>query len=106
MALQDENMTAYPAGTIVVKEIMDDPNKLAQKVATMMKTDDSRHNGWTYKKYARPDENTDYVQVKGDGLSHAAERRHGCHAQADRDSVVVDLSTTNTMTDVGAGESQ
>ena len=53
MALEDENLTAYPAGTIIVKEIMDDANTFIQKVATMKKTDDSRHNGWTYKKYAR-----------------------------------------------------
>ena len=106
MALEDENMTAYPAGTIIVKEIMDDANTFIQKVATMKKTDDSRHNGWTYKKYARPDENSDYVQVKGDGLPDAAEGCHGCHAQADRDSVFVDFSMPNTMTEVGAGESQ
>ena len=106
MALEDENMTAYPAGTIIVKEIMDDGNTFIQKVATMQKTDDSRHNGWTYKKYARPDKNSDYVQVKGDGLPDAAEGCHGCHAAADRDSVFVDFSMPNTGTDVGAGESQ
>ena len=49
MALEDEDLTAYPAGTIIVKEIMDDANTFIQKVATMKKTDDSRHNGWTYK---------------------------------------------------------
>jgi len=89
MALEDENMTAYPAGTIIVKEIMDDANTFIQKVATMKKTDDSRHNGWTYKKYARPDESSDYVQVKGDGLEDAAVGCHGCHAAAPMDSVFV-----------------
>ena len=82
MALEDENLTAYPAGTIIVKEIMDDANTFIQKVATMKKTDDSRHNGWTYKKYARADENTDYMQVGGDGLPDAAEGCHACHAAA------------------------
>ena len=52
MVLQDESMAAYPTGTITVKVIMDDANTFVQKVATMKKTDDSRHNGWTYKKYA------------------------------------------------------
>ena len=101
MALEDENMTAYPAGTIIVKEIMDDVNTFVQKVATMMKTDDSRHNGWTYKKYARPDENTDYMQVKGDGLPDAAEGCHACHTAAPMDSVFVDFSMDATTTDDG-----
>ena len=101
MALEDENLTAYPAGTIIVKEIMDDANTFIQKVATMKKTDDSRHNGWTYKKYARPDENSDYTQVKGDGLPDAAEGCHACHTGAPVDSVFVDFSMDDTMTDDG-----
>ena len=99
MALEDENLTAYPAGTIIVKEIMDDANTFIQKVATMKKTDDSRHNGWTYKKYGRPDENADYMQVKGDGLPDAAEGCHACHTAATTDSVFVDFSMDDTMTD-------
>ena len=98
-ALQTEDMTAYPAGTTIVKEIMDDANTFVQKVATMRKTDDSRHNGWTYKKYARPDENTDYMQVKGDGLPDAAEGCHGCHTAAPMDSVFVGFSMDSTTTD-------
>ena len=101
MALEDENLTAYPAGTIIVKEIMDDANTFVQKVATMMKTDDSRHNGWTYKKYGRPDETTDYMQVRGDGLPDAAEGCHACHAAAPMDSVFVDFSMEDTTTDDG-----
>ena len=99
MALEDEDMTAYPTGTIIVKEIMDDANTFVQKVATMMKTDDSRHNGWTYKKYGRPDENADYMQVKGDGLPDAAEGCHACHAAAPMDSVFVDFSMDDATTD-------
>ena len=102
MALEDENLTAYPAGTTIVKEIMDDANTFVQKVATMMKTDDpmyTNHNGWTYKKYARADENTEYMQVGGDGLPDAAEGCHACHAAAPVDSVFVDFSMDDTMTD-------
>ena len=99
MALEDENLTAYPAGTTIVKEIMDDANTFVQKVATMKKTDDSRHNGWTYKKYGRPDENADYMQVKGDGLPDAAEGCHACHTAATTDSVFVDFSMDDTTTD-------
>ena len=101
MALENEDLTAYPAGTIIVKEIMDDANTFVQKVATMKKTDDSRHNGWTYKKYARPDENTDYMQVKGDGLPDAAEGCHACHTAAPVDSVFVDFAMDSTPTDDG-----
>ena len=107
MALEDENMTAYPAGTLIVKEIMDDANMFVQKVATMMKTDDpmyAGHNGWTYKKYARPDANAGYMQVKGDGLPDAAAGCHGCHAQAERDSVFVDFSMPDTTVEAGAVE--
>ena len=99
MALEDENLTAYPAGTTIVKEIMDDANTFIQKVATMKKTDDSRHNGWTYKKYGRPDENADYMQVKGDGLPDAAEGCHACHTAATTDSVFVDFSMDDATTD-------
>ena len=101
MALEDADMTAYPAGTIIVKEIMNDANTFIQKVATMKKTDDSRHNGWTYKKYARPDENSDYTQVRGDGLPDAAEGCHACHTAAPVDSVFVDFSMDDTPTDDG-----
>ena len=102
MALEDENLTAYPAGTIIVKEIMDDANTFIQKVATMKKTDDpmyTNHNGWTYKKYARADENTEYMQVGGDGLPDAAEGCHACHAAAPVDSVFVDFSMDDATTD-------
>ena len=99
IALEDEDLTAYPAGTIIVKEIMDDANTFVQKVATMKKTDDSRHNGWIYKKYARPDENSDYTQVRGDGLPDAAEGCHACHTAAPMDSVFVDFSMDDTTTD-------
>ena len=101
MALVDENLTAYPAGTIIVKEIMDDANTFVQKVATMKKTDDARHNGWTYKKYARPDKNSDYAQVRGDGLPDAAEGCHACHTAAPMDGVFVDFSMDDTTTDDG-----
>lgn len=103
MALEDENMAAYPTGTLIVKEIMDDANTFVQKVATMMKTDDSRHNGWTYKKYARPDESTDYTQVKGDGLPDAAVGCHGCHLGASLDGVFADFSMPD-IGDMGTGE--
>ena len=102
MASQDDSVTTFPTGTTIVKEIMDDANTFVQKIATMMKTDDpmfADHNGWTYKKYARADENAEYMQVKGDGLPDAAEGCHACHAAAPVDSVFVDFSMDDTTTD-------
>ena len=104
IASQDDSVTTFPAGTTIVKEIMDDANTFVQKIATMMKTDDpmfADHNGWTYKKYARADENADYMQVKGDGLPDAAEGCHACHAAAPVDSVFVDFSMDDAMPDDG-----
>jgi len=44
--------TMYPAGTVIVKEIMDDTNMFVDKVAVMIKSDDAMyagHNGWVSK---------------------------------------------------------
>ena len=49
-----------------------------------------------------PDENTDYMQVGGDGLPDAAQGCHACHAAAPVDSVFVDFSMDDTATDDGA----
>ena len=92
--------TAYPAGTIIIKEIMDDTNTFVAKTATMMKSDDpmyAGHNGWIYKKYARPDASVEYMQVKGSNLEDAAMGCHGCHAKAENDAVFVSLSTDTAM---------
>lgn len=102
MALGDADMNAFPAGTIIVKEIMDDANTFVQKIATMVKTDDpmyAAHNGWIYKKYARPNEDAGYMQVRGDGLPDAAEGCHGCHAAAPNDSVFVQFPTVDVSTE-------
>lgn len=103
MALQDASMTTFPAGTMIVKEIMDDTNTFVQKIAKMMKTDDSmyaEHNGWVYKKFARSDENAEYMQVRGNGLPDEAKGCHACHAKAEKDSVFVQLPM-GTMEDMG-----
>ena len=90
----------YPAGTVIVKEIMDDANTFVAKIATMVKTDDpmyASHNGWIYKKYGRSAEDAEYVQVRGAGLEDAGNGCHGCHAKADNDSVFVSLSMDADM---------
>ena len=98
-AMANKAGTAYPAGTIIVKEIMDDTETFVDKVAMMMKSDDpmyAGHNGWAYKKYLRPSADGEYMQVKGSNLEDAAVGCHGCHAKADNDSVFVSLSMPET----------
>lgn len=93
--------TEYPAGTIIVKEIMDETETFVDKVAVMMKSDDpmyTGHNGWVYRKDVRPSADGEYMQVRGSNLEDAGNGCHGCHAKADNDSVFVSLSMAD-MTD-------
>ena len=86
--------TMYPAGTVIVKTIMDDANTFVAKKAVMTKTDDpmyADHNGWMYVKYARASESDEYMMVGGGSLEKST-GCHGCHAKADNDSVFVDHS--------------
>lgn len=87
--------TEYPAGTIIVKEIMDETETFVDKVAVMMKSDDpmyAGHNGWVYRKDVRPSADGEYMQVRGSNLEDAGNGCHGCHAKAANDSVFVALS--------------
>ena len=93
---------AYPAGTVIVKEIMDKTETFVDKVAVMMKSDDmmyAGHNGWVYKKYLRSSVDAEYMQIRGSNLEDAGNGCHGCHIQADNDSVFVSLSMDADMTD-------
>jgi len=99
-ALANKAGTAYPAGTMIVKEIMDDTNMFVDKVAMMMKSDDpmyAGHNGWVYEKYARASQDAAYMQVRGSNLEDAGNGCHGCHAKAANDSVFVSLSMGDDM---------
>ena len=92
--------TAYPAGTMIVKTIMDDANTFVQKKALMTKTDDpmyADHNGWMYVKYARASETDEYMMVGGGSLEGSM-GCHGCHAKASNDSVFVSLSMKEDVT--------
>ena len=97
---------AYPAGTVIVKEIMDKTETFVDKVAVMMKSDDpmyAGHNGWVYKKYLRPSADAAYMQIAGSNKEDAANGCHGCHSQATNDSVFVSLSMDDMMGD-GMGD--
>ena len=101
-AVANKAGTAYPAGTMIFKEIMDETNTFVDKLAMMMKSDDpmyANHNGWVYRKYARPSADAEYMQVRGSNLADAGNGCHGCHAKADNDSVFVSLSM-DTMMDI------
>ena len=94
--------TAYPAGTMIFKEIMDETNTFVDKLAMMMKSDDpmyAGHNGWVYRKYARSSADAEYMQVRGSNLEDAGNGCHGCHAKAANDSVFVSLSMDDGMMD-------
>jgi hypothetical protein len=110
--MANEEGTEYPAGTVIVKEIMDDANTFVAKIAKMTKTDDpmyADHNGWMYVKYARMSADDEYAMVGGGSLAGST-GCHGCHAKADNDSVFVSLSMDDGMDDLdddaGAGDAQ
>lgn len=98
-AMANKAGTAYPAGTMIFKEIMDETNTFVDKVAVMMKSDDpmyTGHNGWVYEKYARSGADAEYMQVRGSNLADAGNGCHGCHVKAMNDSVFVSLSMDET----------
>ncbi len=86
--------TMYPAGAMIVKEIMDDTNMFVQKIAKMTQTDDpmyADHDGWMYVKYARASETDAYMMVGG-GSMEASVGCDGCHAKAGEGSYSVFVS--------------
>ena len=106
-AMANRAGTAYPVGTMIVKEIMDDANMFVEKIAKMEKTDDpmyAPHGGWMYVKYARASEMDEYMMVGGGSLE-ASTGCHGCHAKASEtlmkptDSVFVTLPMDDTTMD-------
>lgn len=108
-AMANKAGTAYPAGTIIFKAIMDETETFVDKVAMMMKSDDEMytgHAGWRYEKYARPSEDGEYMQVRGSNLEDAGNGCHGCHAKATNDSVFVSLPMDKTpeTSDADAGD--
>ena len=107
-AMANKDGTMYPAGSMIIKTIMDDANTFVAKKAVMTKSDDpmyAGHNGWMYAKYARASEDAEYMQVKGSNLEDAAMGCHGCHAKAGtegasgHDSVFVLLPKDQMMGD-------
>ena len=101
-AMANKAGTMYPAGTMIVKEIMDETNAFVMTVARMMKSDDpmyAAHNGWMYVQVNRSDATTDFMPQAGDIPGGNSMGCHGCHAKAENDSVFVSLPMDEDMMD-------
>ena len=99
-AAQAAAVETYPAGTMIVKEIMDDTNTFVHRVATMTKTDDemyAAHNGWMYTQSQRASADAELMLQAGDGTEGGSMGCHGCHAKASTDSVFVKLPAEMMM---------
>ena len=104
--------TAYPAETMIVKEVMDVTETFVMQVVTMTKTDDpmyAAYNGWVYGATQRASEMEELMMTKTVPMEVAASC-HSCHAKASNDSVFVSLSMKESVTpetpdtDAGAGD--
>lgn len=92
--------TPYPAGTMIIKAIMDETETAVDKVAVMMKSDDpmyAGHNGWMYAKYFLSEDGTPELKAGSHVPGHEGNGCHGCHAKATNDSVFVSLSMDEMM---------
>lgn len=102
--------TAYPAGTMIIKKVMDSTETFVMQVVTMMKTDDpmyAAHNGWIYGATQRASETEELMMPQSIPVA-SAQGCHDCHAKAMNDSVFVSLPMdkvpeTPAMPDADAG---
>lgn len=93
-ANKDETTTMYPAGTMIVKEVMDVTEMFVMQVVTMTKTDDemyAAHNGWMYGAIQRASADEELMMPHQLSVE-MAQGCHDCHAKASNDSVFVSLS--------------
>ena len=103
-AMANKAGTAYPAGTMIIKAIMDETETFVDKVAVMTKSDDpmyAGHNGWIYAKYFLSSDGTPELKAGSHVPEHEGNGCHGCHVKAgeERDSVFVSLSMDDDMMD-------
>ena len=112
-AMANKTGATYPAGTMIVKEIMDSTNTFIMTVARMVKSDDpmySGHNGWMYVQVNRADATSDFMPQAGDIPGGSSAGCHGCHAKAGtegvpgHDSVFVSLPMDTMMDDMPADD--
>lgn len=99
-AAQAAALDKYPAGTMIIKEIMDDTNTFVHRVATMTKTDDEMyeaHAGWMYTQSQRETADAELMPQAGDIPGGSSDGCHGCHAKATTDSVFVKLPAEMMM---------
>lgn len=99
-AAQAAAMETYPAGTMIVKEIMDDTNTFVHRVATMTKTADEMyeaHAGWMYTQSQRESADAELMPQAGDIPGGSSDGCHSCHVKATTDSVFVKLPAEMMM---------
>ncbi len=85
----------YPAGTMILKKVMDPTETFIMQVVTMTKTDDmmyAAHNGWIYGATQRASETEELMMPQSIPVA-MAQGCHDCHMAAGegRDSVFVSL---------------
>lgn len=97
MANLAEGDKMYPAGSMIIKEVMDDANTMVVHVASMIKTDDPMymdHGGWIY-------------GIGGNNFAVAdSVGCDGCHGKAGEgnDYVFVSLKMDEEMMDAMTGD--
>lgn len=99
-AAQAAAMEDYPAGTMIVKEIMDATNTFVHRVATMTKTEDemyAAHDYWMYTQSQRESADAELMPQAGDIPGGSSAGCHDCHAKATTDSVFVKLPAEMMM---------
>ena len=103
-AMANRAGTAYPAGTMIVKEAMDVTETFVKEVVTMMKvdTDDpmyaayAAYNGWVYGATQRASETDELMMPQTVPMAVAA-NCHGCHAKASKTTTVTTTVTTDSV---------
>ena len=99
-AMANNAGTAYPAGSMIIKESMDPTNTFVAQISTMTKTDDpmyADHGGWMYGVTGMPVASAEELMMPNQLTVEMAGGCHGCHVKAGEGnySVFVSLSMTD-----------
>ncbi len=104
-AMANKAGTAYPAGTMILKKVMDPTETFVMQVVTMMKVDSTdpmyaayaAYNDWVYGATQRASETEELMMPQTVPMEVAAQC-HDCHMKAGegRDSVFVSLTVDET----------
>ena len=103
-AMANRAGTAYPAGTMIIKEAMDVTETFIKEVVTMMKVDIddpmyaayAAYNGWVYGATQRASA-TEELKMPQTVPMEVAASCHGCHAKASKTTTVTTTVTTDSV---------